>query len=113
MTRFKATHQHLFVDADSDNARLLVLADLIGMLALPRDFNANKPECFLDELADTVDLLMMDVKWLESIDCTGPYICGNYVVIGIWLLEHEPHHLHVVAGVAPVALGIDVSECNL
>ena len=35
---------------------------------------------------------------------------GEDVVIGLILLKHAPHTLDVVAGMAPIALGIDVAE---
>ena len=47
----------------------------------------------LDELADRVGL-------------AG----GDDVVVGLVLLQHQPHRLHVVAGVAPVALGVEVAQ---
>jgi hypothetical protein len=34
----------------------------------------------------------------------------DHVVVGLVLLEHEPHHLDVLLGVAPVALGVEVAE---
>ncbi len=50
----------------------------------------------LDELADAVLL-------------AG----GDDEVLRLVLLEHEPLHLDVVAGVAPVALGVEVAEEEL
>src|SRR5918995_2601721 len=38
---------------------------------------------------------------------------GDHVVVGLILLEHEPHRLDVVAGVAPVALGVEVPHAQL
>mmetsp|Transcript_31586 Transcript_31586/g.82523 ORF Transcript_31586/g.82523 Transcript_31586/m.82523 type:complete len:204 (+) Transcript_31586:1001-1612(+) len=38
---------------------------------------------------------------------------GDHVVVGRLLLQHHPHHLHVVARVAPVALGVDVAHEEL
>ena len=35
---------------------------------------------------------------------------GDDVVVGLVLLQHQPHRLDVVAGVAPVALGLEVAE---
>ena len=34
----------------------------------------------------------------------------DHVVVGLVLLEHQPHRLDVVLGVAPVALGVEVAE---
>ena len=38
---------------------------------------------------------------------------GDHVVVGLVLLEHQPHGLDVVLGVAPVALGVEVAEREL
>ncbi len=38
---------------------------------------------------------------------------GDDVVLRLLLLEHEPLHLDVVAGVAPVALGVEVAEVEI
>ena len=38
---------------------------------------------------------------------------GDHVVVGLVLLEHQPHGLDVVAGEAPVALGVEVAEAQL
>src|SRR5919106_1658996 len=38
---------------------------------------------------------------------------GDHVVVGRVLLEHQPHGLDVVAGVTPVALGLEVPEAQL
>src|SRR6185295_831448 len=38
---------------------------------------------------------------------------GDDEVVGGLLLEHEPHGADVVAGVAPVAFGVDVAEAEL
>ena len=35
---------------------------------------------------------------------------GQYKVIGLILLQHHPHSFHVVASMAPITFGIDVSE---
>jgi hypothetical protein len=35
---------------------------------------------------------------------------GDDVVVGLLLLEHQPHRLDVVTGEAPVALGVEVAE---
>ena len=34
----------------------------------------------------------------------------DHVVVGLVLLEHQPHRLDVVAGEAPVALGVEVAQ---
>src|SRR5919199_2585427 len=38
---------------------------------------------------------------------------GDHEVLGVVLLEHEPHGLDVVLGIAPVALGVEVAERQL
>src|SRR5918992_129559 len=38
---------------------------------------------------------------------------GDHVVVGLVLLEHEPHGLDVVLGIAPISLGIKVAEGEL
>src|SRR5215218_4078119 len=38
---------------------------------------------------------------------------GDHEILGLVLLEHQPHGLDVVLGVAPVALGIQVAEHKL
>ena len=35
---------------------------------------------------------------------------GEYVVVGLVLLQHQPHALHIFPGMSPVALGIEVAE---
>jgi len=35
------------------------------------------------------------------------------VVLGLGLLQHAPHRVHEVLGVAPVALGLEVAEVEL
>jgi len=37
----------------------------------------------------------------------------HHVVVGLFLLEHEPHGLHVVAREPPVAPGVEVAEAQL
>ena len=62
-------------------------------LASPLDGDADDLEGLLDELTDGVGL-------------SG----SKDVVIGLVLLKHAPHTLDVVAGMAPIALGVDVAE---
>ena len=38
---------------------------------------------------------------------------GHHIVIGLVLLEHAPHGLHIVAREAPVAFGVQVAEEEL
>src|ERR1700694_351811 len=39
--------------------------------------------------------------------------CRDHVIVRLVLLEHQPHSLDVVTGVAPVAFGVEVSEPEL
>ena len=57
---------------------------------------AQQAEHLVEELADAVGL-------------AG----GDDVVVGLVLLEHQPHRLDVVAGEAPVALGVQVAQEQL
>ena len=86
----------LGIDADEDALGVLgVDADLLdgALLAAPLDGDAGLLEGELTELTDGVTL-------------AG----GEHVVVGLVLLEDAPHALHVVAGVAPVADGVEVAE---
>ena len=38
---------------------------------------------------------------------------GDHEVVGLVVLEHQPHRLDVVLRVAPVALGVEVAERQL
>ena len=38
---------------------------------------------------------------------------GNHEIIRLGLLHDEPHTLHIVFGIAPVAVGIEVAEIEL
>jgi len=38
---------------------------------------------------------------------------GDHVVVGLVLLEHQPHRLDVVLGVAPVAGRVEVAQLEL
>ena len=62
-------------------------------LASPLDGGADNLEGLLDKFTDGVGLSS-----------------GEDVVIRLVLLEHAPHALDVVAGVAPITLGVDVAE---
>ena len=41
---------------------------------------------------------------------SGGLARGNDKVFGSVLLQHEPHAFHIVTGVSPVALGIQVAQ---
>ena len=38
---------------------------------------------------------------------------GDHVVVGVVLLQHEVHGAHVVAGVSPVALRVEVAQVQI
>ena len=38
---------------------------------------------------------------------------GDHVVVGLVLLEHQPHGADVFAGMTPVTLGVEVAEAEL
>jgi len=48
----------------------------------------------------------------EFLDRVG-FVGGNDIVVGLILLEHEPHGFDILGGVAPVALGIKVAEIEV
>ena len=77
-------HQHLaggFVDAF-----------FVDAIALSLEFDAGMVECQGAELAH------------------GVILAGSHhKVIGLVLLQNEPHALHIVACIAPVATGIEVA----
>ena len=61
--------------------------------ASPLDLNAHVFEGPFHEVPDTV-----------------ARACAHDVIVGCLLLEHEPHHLHILRGKAPVSLGIQIAE---
>src|SRR5713101_9056930 len=38
---------------------------------------------------------------------------AHHIVSGLLLLEHQPHRLHIIAGKAPVPLGIQIAQMQL
>ena len=48
-------------------------------------------------------------QFADAVDLAG----GDHVVVGLVLLEHQPHRLDVVRRVSPVALGVEVAEREL
>ena len=83
------------VDGDDDVA-LLVGGLFVDAGAGPGEVEVEEFGAALDEVAHAVLL-------------AG----GDDEVLGFFLLEHEPLHLDVVAGVSPVALGVEVAEEEL
>ena len=68
---------------------------LVDALALPSERHARVPEGKLAELLDRVRLAR-----------------GHHKVLGRVLLQHQPHALHVVARVAPVARRVEVAQAH-
>src|SRR5436190_17934553 len=81
------------IDAHQGVAAGGVEAPLVDALALPDQLPPDLAEGELDELAHRLAL-------------AG----GQHVVVGGRLLQHPPHALDVVAGMAPVAPGGEVAE---
>lgn len=87
----------------------------------PLDCSSDNSECFLDELSDTdgeeenKKLDDVHVVW-EIIICTYDlldsrvrFARGKDVIIWLIHLKHHPHALNIVAGMAPITLGINVT----
>ena len=68
-----------------------LVAGIVAHVFLP--IEVQQAEGLLDELFDRVRL-----------------VGGDHVVVGLVLLEHDPHHLDVFFGVTPVAAGIEVAH---
>mmetsp|Transcript_28837 Transcript_28837/g.72564 ORF Transcript_28837/g.72564 Transcript_28837/m.72564 type:complete len:221 (+) Transcript_28837:37-699(+) len=83
----------LGVDAYDNLSGCHVNADLIRAAALPLDLHVDAVKCPLNEVAH----LRGDVG-------------GDDKVVGLLLLQHQPHRLHVLLGVPPVALCVDVAH---
>src|SRR5665213_1231455 len=79
-----------------DYVSLLVRGLLVYAASLPGQVQLEQFGAALDELADAILLAS-----------------GYDEVLRLLLLEHEPLHLDVVAGVAPVAFRVEVAEEEL
>lgn len=71
----------------------LVLAYLFDAFAEPDDFPAGLRESELHEFPDGMALT-----------------CGEHIIAGLGLLEHHPHAFGIVAGVPPIALGLEIAK---
>ena len=71
-------------------------AFLVDAFAFPTQLDADMPECQRAELTHGVVLAR-----------------GDDEVLGLLLLEDEPHTFHIVLGIAPVAEGVEVAEVEL
>src|SRR6185437_1624299 len=75
------------------SASITYHSDFIDALALPGYMHAKLSGCCIDEITYTI---------LNT--------CGNYEIFGLILLQHQPLHLHIIAGVTPVAPGTQISK---
>src|SRR5487761_842210 len=81
------------VDRDQAFAAAIAQAALVGTRSRPDDRPADAAERPLDELAHRMRL-------------AG----GKHIVVGLLLLEDEPHAFDIVTRMAPIALRVDVAE---
>ena len=86
----------LGVNLDEDFARLHVNTLLVHAFAFPAEFDAHLLEGQRSKLAHRVIL-------------PG----SNHKVLGLLLLEDEPHTLHIVLGITPVAKTVQVAQIQL
>src|SRR5512145_526187 len=84
------------VDLDQGRAVLGIDAFLLDPLAAPGERAPGRGERVLDEFAHRVRL-------------AG----GEYVIVGSVLLQDHPHSQDIVAGMAPVARGVEIAEVKL
>src|SRR5215212_793034 len=84
------------VDPDQLLTRAGVESNLVDPPAAPRDFASDMSKGTLDELTDTVSLASRED-----------------VIAGLRLLHHTPHAFHILPGMSPVALGIEISDEEL
>src|SRR5262249_38249620 len=83
------------IDLDEDLSGLGVDPGLLDACASPGDPAAHMAEGELDEFAHGMLLA-----------------CGQHIVVRLVLLEHHPHAFHVVAGMAPIPLGVEIAEID-
>ena len=88
--------EEAWVDLDQALARSNVDTSLVDAFAFPTQLDADMLEGQGAELADGVILTR-----------------GDDEVFRFFLLQDEPHALHVVLGIAPVAEGVEVAEIEL
>src|SRR5215472_14382124 len=84
-----------WIDLDQNLPGLGVNAGLLDARATPGDPTAHMTKGALNKLAHRMFL-------------AG----GQHIVIRLILLQHHPHAFHVVAGMAPIAFGIQVAKIN-
>ena len=83
------------IDPDERLAGLGVDAGLLGALPAPCDLRSTSA----------------NARSTNSRTCA--FAGREHVVVGLVLLQHQPHALDIVAGVAPVALGVEIAEIEL
>merc|ERR1712127_608 len=66
----------------------------------PSDGHTDMPESRLHEVTDAVRLP------------GGEDVVRRSFVFDFWLLQHEPHALHVILGVSPVPERVQIAEIN-
>ena len=81
------------VDFDKALAGAAAIAFLVGVLTVPLQPDVDILERPLDELAH--------LRGLAG---------GEHEVVRLILLQDHPHAAHIVAGVTPIALGIEIAE---
>jgi hypothetical protein len=69
---------------------------LLDAVAAPHDAPPDVSEHGFDELAHRMG-----------------FAGGEDVIVGLRQLQHQPHAFHIVAGTAPVALGVEIAEKEL
>src|SRR6185437_1709562 len=82
-----------WVDTDQGVARLRINPLLVQPFSPPDDATANDPESPLYEFPHSVRFARRE-----------------NIVVGLVLLQHEPHAFDIVAGVPPIALRIEVPD---
>ncbi|RNA43570.1 phytase family [Brachionus plicatilis] len=80
---------------NSHNSGVFFFAHFIFATALPHNFFSDFAERCLNKLTHTVYL-----------------ICCHNIVLGFFLLQHEPHGLHIVFGMTPVSFGVNIAQSN-
>src|SRR5580700_8606709 len=81
------------IDLDEHMAGFLIQSFLVGAGAFPDDAAADAGERLFDEFAHRMR-----------------FACRQHKIVGIVLLHDPPHAFDIVAGMAPIALGIEVAE---
>ena len=87
-----------------DGARLGRVADQQVDLG-----GTHEPRVLPDQVLPVVDADVAE-RGVEEVTDGVRLAGGDHVVAGLRLLHHQPHRLDVVAGEAPVALGVEVAH---